>query len=77
MHDASVYSNAHHAETLPLLARFLSLQPQDIASLGERVQLGTALSPQLMKPLVDAAAKYHVVPAPVDPRDLISPVALH
>jgi NitT/TauT family transport system substrate-binding protein len=76
MRDASIYSNAHHAETAPMLARFLSLQPQDIASLGDRVLLGTSLTPQLMKPLVDAAAKYHVVPGPVDARDLISPVAL-
>jgi len=75
MHDAAIYANAHHAETLPMLARFLSLQPQDVASLGERVTAGTVLTPQLMKPLVDAAARYHVVPGPVDPRDLISPVA--
>jgi NitT/TauT family transport system substrate-binding protein len=75
MHDAAVYSNAHHAETAPMLARFLSVQPQDIAALGDRVTAGTALTPQLMKPLVDAAARYHVVPGPVDPRDLISPVA--
>jgi NitT/TauT family transport system substrate-binding protein len=75
MHDAAVYCNAHHAETAPMLARFLSLQPQDIASLGDRVLLGTSLTPQLMKPLVDAAARYHVVPGPIDARDLISPVA--
>lgn len=75
MHDAAIYTNAHHAETAPMLARFLSVQPQDIASLGDRVTAGTVLTPQLMKPLVDAAARYHVVPAPIDPRDLISPVA--
>ena len=75
MHDAAVYTNAHHAETVPMLARFLSVQPQDIASLGDRVTAGTVLTPQLMKPLVDAAARYHVVPSPIDPRTLISPVA--
>ena len=75
MRDAAIYSNAHHAETAPMLARFLSLQPQDVAQLGDRVTLGTTLSPQLMKPLVDAAVRYHVVPA-TDSRDLISPIAL-
>lgn len=75
MHEAAIYTNAHHAETVPMLARFLSVQPQDIASLGNRVTAGTVLTPQLMKPLIDAAARYHVIPNPIDPRDLISPVA--
>jgi hypothetical protein len=57
-----------------MLARFLSVQPDDIASLGDRVTAGITLTPQLMKPLVDAATRYHVAP-PVDPRDLISPAA--
>lgn len=74
MHDAAIYTNAHHAETVPMLAKFLSLAPVDIASLGDRVTAGTVLTPQLMKPLVDAATKYHVVP-PTDARDLISPAA--
>jgi NitT/TauT family transport system substrate-binding protein len=77
MHEAAIYTNAHHAETVPMLARFLSVAPQDIASLGDRVTAGTVLTPQLMKPLVDAATRYHVVPNPIDPRDLISPAAFH
>jgi NitT/TauT family transport system substrate-binding protein len=76
MHDASIYSNAHHAETAPMLATFLSVTPQEIASLGDRVTLGTVLTPQLMKPLVDAATRYKVAP-PIDSRDLISPAAFH
>lgn len=75
MHDAAIYSNAHHAETLPMLAKFLSIQPQDISSLGTRVTAGLTLTPQSMKPLLDAAARYKVVSSPVDPRELISPVA--
>ncbi len=77
MHDAAIYTNAHHAETAPMLARFLSVQPQDIASLGDRVTAGTLLTPQLMKPLLDAATRYHVVASAIDPRELISPVAFH
>jgi len=77
MRAAAIYSNAHHDETAPMLARFLSIQPQDVAQLGDRVFDGTMLTPQLLKPLVDAATRYHVVPTPIDPRDLISPVAFH
>ena len=75
LHDAAVYSNGHHAETLPMLAKFLSLQPQDVSALGTRVQLGTSLTPQLLKPLLDAAARYNKLAA-VDARDIISPVAI-
>jgi NitT/TauT family transport system substrate-binding protein len=77
MRAAAIYSNGHHDETAPMLARFLSIQTQDVAQLGDRVYDGTALTPQLLKPLVDAAARYHVLPAAIDPRDLISPAAFH
>jgi NitT/TauT family transport system substrate-binding protein len=77
MHDAAIYTNAHHAETVPMLARFMSVQTQDVASLGSRVTAGTALTPQLLKPLLDAATRYKVVATAVDPRDLISPAAYH
>jgi NitT/TauT family transport system substrate-binding protein len=71
MRDAAVYSNAHHSQTAPMLAKFMSLQTQDVASLGYRVALGTSLTPQLLKPLVDAATRYKVVASAIDPRDLI------
>lgn len=74
--ESTAYTNAHHAETAPMLASFLSVTPQEIASLGDRVTLGTVLTPQLMKPLVDAATRYKVAPA-IDSRDLISPAAFH
>jgi NitT/TauT family transport system substrate-binding protein len=75
MREAAIYSNAHHAETAPMLAKFLSLQPQDIPAMGTRVTAGISLTPELLKPLLDAAARYKVVPTAIDPRDLISPIA--
>ena len=61
MHDAAVYTNAHHAETAPMLANFLSVPADDITSVGFRVTAGTSLTPQLMKPLIDAAAHCKVI----------------
>jgi len=47
MHEAAVYTNAHHAETVADACALLSVQPQDVASLGDRVTAGTVLTPQL------------------------------
>ena len=77
MHDAAVYSNAHHAETAPMLAQFLSVPVESINALGARITAGTMLTPQLMKPLIDAAARYKVIASAPDPRELISPIAYH
>ncbi len=77
MHDAAIYTNAHHTETAPMLAKFLSVAPESVASMGVRVTAGTVLTPQLLRPLIDAAARYKVIASAPDPRDLISPVAYH
>lgn len=76
MREASAYANAHHSETVNMLARFMSVDPQDITAMGFRVNLGTSLDPRLLKPLIDAAARYKVMASAIDPRELISPVAL-
>jgi NitT/TauT family transport system substrate-binding protein len=77
MHDAAVYSNAHHAETAPMIAQFLNVSVESITAVGYRITAGTVLTPALMKPLIDAAARYKVIPVAPDPRDLISPAAYH
>jgi NitT/TauT family transport system substrate-binding protein len=77
LHDAAIYSNAHHAETAPMLARFLDVPVDSITSVGFRVTAGVVLTPQNLKPLMDAAAKYKVIVPEPDPRDLISPAAYH
>jgi NitT/TauT family transport system substrate-binding protein len=77
LHDAAIYTNAHHAQTAPMLAKFLSVTPADVAAMGVRVTAGTVLTPQLLKPLIDAAARYKVIASAPDPRDLISPLAYH
>jgi NitT/TauT family transport system substrate-binding protein len=75
LHDAAVYTNAHHDETAPMLAKFLSVPTENVTSMGVRVTAGTSLTPQLLKPLIDAAARYKVIPSASDPRELISTVA--
>ncbi len=58
---ATRYTNAHHAETVDLLARFTGLDPATIA-LIHRATSGTDLDPKLIQPMIDAAAAFDVIP---------------
>jgi len=74
LRDATVYTNAHHAETVPLIAKLTSLDPDEIAKMT-RTNCGIALDPRDIQPLIDGAAKYKVIPAAFDARELIAPSA--
>ena len=71
MRDASVYSNAHKPESVDRLAKYTSIAPATIAKMT-RVECGSVLDPKLIQPVIDACAKYKVIPAPFDARDMIA-----
>jgi NitT/TauT family transport system substrate-binding protein len=75
MHDASVYCNAHPAETAALIIDFGKLDPK-IAGKMTRVTFAEYLNPQMIQPLVDTAAKYKAIDKSFDAKELISPYAL-
>jgi NitT/TauT family transport system substrate-binding protein len=60
---ATVYTNAHRAETVDLLAAFTGM---DAATIGQihRAVSGTTLDPKLIQPMIDAAAKFKVIAQP-------------
>jgi NitT/TauT family transport system substrate-binding protein len=58
---ATVYTNAHHAETVDLLAAFSGMDPVTIGQIHRAVS-GTTLDPKLIQPMIDAAAKFKVIP---------------
>jgi NitT/TauT family transport system substrate-binding protein len=69
--EAAAYANAHHDQTVDLLAKFSGAEPATIARMP-RVTYATSLSPRDIQPLIDAAAKYKAIPASFDARELIS-----
>ena len=71
-HDAAVYSNAHHADTVAVSSQFTLIDPAIVAK-GTRVTAATALDPKLIQPVIDASAKYKTIPAAFDARDMIDP----
>jgi NitT/TauT family transport system substrate-binding protein len=71
--EASIYANAHHAETVPLLAKFTGMSAAEISG-ARRASYGTTLDPKLIQPVIDTCAKYKLVRTAFDARDIISPV---
>lgn len=67
--EAAVYVNGHHAQTVDLIAKFSSLDPERVRKMA-RVEQGTVLDPALLQPVVDACAKYKFIAAPFDAKEL-------
>lgn len=70
LRDASLWTNAHHRETVPLLAAFADLPAAVIARM-HRATSGTRLEPGDLQPLIDAAARYGVIARPFEARELV------
>jgi NitT/TauT family transport system substrate-binding protein len=58
--ETAAYANAHHAETAPVLADFSKIQLPVIQKMTRAV-LGTALTPALIQPVIDASVTYGVL----------------
>jgi NitT/TauT family transport system substrate-binding protein len=67
---ASAYCNEHPAEMTDLMASFTGIDRGILAEMV-RPEFATALDPSGIQPLVNAAAKYRVIPQPFDARELL------
>jgi len=73
--EGSAYANTHHAQMIPLLAKFTGIEEKVIAAEPQQL-VGTSLDVRLIQPLVDTAARYGAIPASFDARQMIDPGAL-
>jgi NitT/TauT family transport system substrate-binding protein len=67
---ATVYTNAHHAETVDLLAEFTGMDPVMIGQI-RRATSGTSLDPRLIQPMINVAAKFKVIAQPFSATELL------
>jgi NitT/TauT family transport system substrate-binding protein len=75
--EASRYANAHHAETAPILAQFSGIQLEVIQKMPRAI-LGTSLSPSLVQPVIDLAAKYGLLARPFPASEVLyAPPSTH
>jgi len=70
MREAATYTNAHHDETVPILAAYSGLD-QDALRKMHRDTNATEVDPRDIQPAIDAAYKYKFINAPFDAKELI------
>jgi NitT/TauT family transport system substrate-binding protein len=75
MAESNAYCNAHHAETVALVADNAKIDEKVVARMA-RITFGDYLRPADLQPLINVTAKYGVIPKAFDARELISPYAL-
>jgi NitT/TauT family transport system substrate-binding protein len=75
MGESNAYCNAHHAETVALVAENAKIDEKIVARMA-RITFGDYLRPADLQPLINVTAKYGVIAKPFDARELISPYAL-
>jgi len=73
--EANAYCNAHHADTVALVAENAKIDPAVVGRMA-RITFGDYLRPADIQPLINVAAKYGAISKPFDARALISPFAL-
>jgi ABC-type nitrate/sulfonate/bicarbonate transport system substrate-binding protein len=66
----STYTNAHHAETVPLLATWSGIT-LDAAAHAPRMTNGTRIAAEDVQPVIDLLARYGVIPKAFDAREMI------
>ncbi|HXP92911.1 MAG TPA: ABC transporter substrate-binding protein [Candidatus Binatia bacterium] len=74
MRKATVYTNAHPAQTVGIIAAFTGLDPTRIANMT-RALCAEYLDPADIQPTIDAAVRYKVIDKGFPARELISQYA--
>jgi NitT/TauT family transport system substrate-binding protein len=70
MYRAAAYANRHPADTAPMMSE-LTKVPMSIYANMSRVGAATATNPRDWQPLIDAAAKYGVIPRAFPAKEFI------
>jgi NitT/TauT family transport system substrate-binding protein len=73
--QAATYTNAHHADTVPVTAPFWGLEPAVLAGMM-RAYVGSVVDPRDIQPVLDAALHYGIIDKQLDVQQMISSVAL-
>jgi NitT/TauT family transport system substrate-binding protein len=75
MNEMAKWANANHAQSAQILVA-VNKMPAEVAAKMERSYYGEKLSPALLQPVIDAAAKYGAIAQPFPAADVISTSAL-
>jgi NitT/TauT family transport system substrate-binding protein len=70
MREIAVWSNAHHDESAPILAKYSKIPVETVTHM-RRGDFAVKFDPNLIQPVIDAAAKYGVIAAPFHAAEII------
>ena len=68
---AAAYANTHQPQTAPILAKYSGIELATVTHMT-RAKFETALEPREIQPVIDAAAKYKVIPKGFEAREIIA-----
>ncbi len=71
VYDTARWGNAHPDQSLPILAKYLKLDPENLHGMI-RAKYATSLDPALVQTVIDAGVKYGVIPQPVDASAIVA-----
>jgi NitT/TauT family transport system substrate-binding protein len=73
IHQATLYSNAHIQEMVPIVASYTGMTPEVAAQALRTQKRAASLNPAQIQPVIDAAAKFHEMSAAFPARDVVMP----
>jgi NitT/TauT family transport system substrate-binding protein len=76
MNETAKWANANHPATALILASVAKMSP-DVTTKMERAYYGERLDPALLQPVIDATAKYGVIPKSFPASEIIDANSLH
>lgn len=72
LNEASSYVSTHPAETAPVVAELTKIDLSTVEKMQHRSVYGTSVDGASFQPLIDAAAKYELIPRSFSAREIIS-----
>ncbi len=70
MAEAAVWANAHRGESLPIVAKYLKLDPATLAGMT-RATYTDKMDPGEMQPLIDVSVKYGALPTSFPAKEIV------
>jgi ABC-type nitrate/sulfonate/bicarbonate transport system substrate-binding protein len=70
MADAAAYVNGHPTETIPYVVELTRVDPTVVAKM-KRTIIAPNIGAPLVQPIIDAAARYDIIPRRFDAREIL------
>ena len=71
IYEASAYTNKHHAETAAMMADVSKIPVETVAHMP-RTDSATSMNPAQYQPVIDAAAKFKMIPHAFPAREMLA-----